>query len=154
MVTLEELIKIKGFESEEQKAVVGLMYVANLVRRHQEKILGRQSLTYQQFNILRILRGQYPNAISLNLIKGRMVEQTSDVSRLIDRMRKVGLITNKLNKEDKRVRDVLITAKGLTALDAIDKCSQEMYDDALPFKPGEAVQFNLQLQQIINALAE
>ena len=154
MVTLEELIKIKGFESEEQKAVVGLMYVANLVRRHQEKILERQSLTYQQFNILWILRGQYPNAISLNLIKGLMVEQTSDVSRLIDRMRKVGLITNKLNKEDKRVRDVLITAKGLTALDAIDKCSKEMYDDALPFKPGEAVQFNLQLQQIINALAE
>ena len=56
MVTLEQLIKIKGFESEKQKAVVGLMHVAGMVRKHQEKILGREGLTYQQFNILRILR--------------------------------------------------------------------------------------------------
>ena len=152
MVTLEQLIKIKSFESEKQKASVGLMYVAALIRKHQESILGREQLTYQQFNILRILRGQNMQAISINVIKERMVDQTSDVSRITDRMSKGGLITIKPNKNDKRVRDVVITKKGLDALAGIDKFSSEMTEAPISLPEEEVIELNKMIQKILDKI--
>ena len=152
MVTLEQLIKIKSFESEKQKASVGLMYVAALIRKHQESILGREQLTYQQFNILRILRGQNMQAISINVIKERMVDQTSDVSRITDRMSKGGLITIKPNKNDKRVRDVVITKKGLDALAGIDKFASEMTEAPIPLPEEEVIELNKMIQKILDKI--
>jgi MarR family multiple gene transcriptional regulator MgrA len=154
MVTLEQLIKIKSFESERQKAVVGLMHAGTLIRKHQEKILSRENLTYQQFNILRILRGQNSNVISLNIIKERMVDQTSDVSRIADRMGKAGLITVKPNKTDKRVRDVLITPKGLEALAGIDKFFDEMCNAPITLPDSEVAELNIMLEKILNTIVE
>jgi len=154
MVTLDQLIKIRSFESDRNKLVVGLMYAAGLVRKHQEKILSRENLTYQQFNVLRILRGQNMQAVSINLIKERMIDQTSDVSRITDRMGKAGLITIKPNKNDKRVRDVLITQKGLDALAGIDKYAAEMSETPVPLTDAEVAQMNLLLQKIMDKLVE
>ncbi len=154
MVTLEQLIKIKGFESDKQKAVVGLLYVAGQLKRHQENILSRQNLTYQQFNVLRILRGQQSNPASINLIKERLIEQTSDVSRIIERMNKAGLISIKANKADKRVRDVLITQKGLDALSGIDKFTEEMTSTPIPLSTKELEELNLCIEKILNKVIE
>jgi MarR family multiple gene transcriptional regulator MgrA len=154
MVTLDQLIKIRSFQSEKNKLVVGLMYVAGLVKRHQENILSRENLTYQQFNVLRILRGQNNQAVSINVIKERMVDQTSDVSRITERLAKAGLITIKPNQNDKRVCDVLITKKGLDALAGIDRFSEEMNELPIPFSNDEAERMNLLLQQILDKLVE
>jgi MarR family multiple gene transcriptional regulator MgrA len=154
MFTLEELIRMKSFESDKQKAVVGLMYVAGLIKKHQEKILSRENLTYQQFNILRILRGQSGNAVSINLIKERMIDQTSDVSRITDRMGKAGLISVKPNKDDKRVRDVLITPKGLDAVTGIDKFFDEMCNAPIPLVDEDVKELNIMLEQILNRVAD
>ena len=154
MVTLDQLIRIRSFQSEKNKLVVGLMYVAGLVKKHQEKILARENLTYQQFNVLRILRGQGMQPVSINLIKERMIDQTSDVSRITERMVKAGLISIKPNKADKRVRDVLITQKGLDALAGVDKFSEEMSESPIPLSNEEVQQMNLMLQKILNNLVE
>ena len=154
MVTLEQLIKIKNFENDKQKAVVGLLYVAGQLKRHQENILSRQNLTYQQFNVLRILRGQQENPVSINLIKERLIEQTSDVSRIIERMNKAGLINIKANKADKRVRDVMITQKGLEALAGVDKFAEEMTSTPVPLTAKELDDLNLYIAKILNKVIE
>jgi len=150
MFTLEQLISMKSFDSQRQKAVVGLMYVAGLIKKHQEKVLSRENLTYQQFNILRILRGQNGKAVSINLIKERMIDQTSDVSRITDRMGKAGLISIKPNKDDKRVRDVLISQKGLDAITGIDRFFDEMCNAPIPLADNEVMELNIMLEQILN----
>ena len=154
MVTLEQLIKIKSFENDKQKAVVGLLYVAGQLKRHQENILSRQNLTYQQFNVLRILRGQQANPVSINLIKERLIEQTSDVSRIIERMNKAELISIKANKADKRVRDVMITQKGLDALAGVDKFAEEMTSTPVPLTTKELDDLNLYIAKILNKVIE
>ncbi|QLH47072.1 MAG: hypothetical protein HWD58_16460 [Bacteroidota bacterium] len=84
---LEKHIKLsQPFVNEYYKAVVGVIVLESIILLELERHLSQYSLTYQQFNILRILKGQYPQETQLNLLKNRMLHQQSDVSRLIDRL--------------------------------------------------------------------
>ncbi len=74
----------------------------------------------QQFNILRILRGQHPKSASINTLKERMLDKMSDVSRLVERLRKADLVERKSCEADRRAVDVKITQKGLELLKEID----------------------------------
>ena len=77
-------------------------------------------LTSTQFNVLRILRGQKQVPACIGLIKERMIERNSDVSRVIDRLLKKDVIERKENKYDRRQRDIIINKKGLDLLEIID----------------------------------
>jgi DNA-binding MarR family transcriptional regulator len=65
------------------------LYVASAIQHNQQNFLKEYGLTSQQYNILRILRGQSTNKASINLLKERMIDKMSDVSRMIDRMVKM-----------------------------------------------------------------
>src|SRR3990170_4979984 len=95
MKKIEEEIRQKKFASVQQKAVVNLIYTSNWLQNKQQLFFKTFSITGQQFNILRILKGQFPKSISATEIKGRMLDRNSDVSRLLDRLAAKGLITKK-----------------------------------------------------------
>lgn len=117
---IEEEIKQSSFRSEYQKASINLIYSANwLLNKHRE-FLRKFNITQQQYNVLRILRGQYPNAISTSEIKERMLDKNSDASRIVDRLETRLLIRKKTCKEDKRLVDVTITEQGLKLLEETD----------------------------------
>jgi DNA-binding MarR family transcriptional regulator len=134
---IEDEIKQKAFYSVHQKAVVNLIYTSNWLIGAQQKFLSRYGITTQQFNILRILRGQYPNGVSATTIKSRMLDRNSDVSRLLNRLVKKELVVKKSCPSDKRATDVFITERGIKVLEDIDKERQRI-DNVLCLTETEA----------------
>ena len=123
---LEEEIKQKKFRNEYHKLAVNILYTHGWLINNQAAILKRHRLTSAQFNILRILRGQYPNPASINLLKERMLDKMSDASRLVERLLQKDLVDRKICPDDRRRVEVVITKKGLKLLDDIDKHDDEV----------------------------
>jgi DNA-binding MarR family transcriptional regulator len=82
--------------------------------------LDQYHITLQQFNILRILRGQHPKPATINLLKERMLDKMSDASRIVDRLVQKGLVTREINQKDRRAVDIIISEEGLAVLKKID----------------------------------
>lgn len=141
MKTIEEEIQQKKFKSPYQKAVINLIYTANWLQSRQLSFFKPFGITGQQFNILRVLKGQYPKSISATEIKSRMLDRNSDVSRLLDRLAKKSLITRMTCPNDKRASDVFISSEGLHLLNELDKKQKEL-DTVLALSPAEAVQLS------------
>jgi DNA-binding MarR family transcriptional regulator len=136
MKRIEDEIRQDKFTSIHQKAVVNLIYTSNWLENKHRKFFKSFGITGQQFNILRILKGQYPKSISGTEIKSRMLDRNSDVSRLLDRLASKGLITKHTCPDDKRATDVHITEEGLTLLKAVHKTSD--HDGVLSLSDSEA----------------
>jgi DNA-binding MarR family transcriptional regulator len=82
---------------------------------------------------LRILRGAHPLGLSSARIQEKLIDRKSDVSRLINRIEKLGLIERRQNKKDKRVSEVFLTLRGLEILGQI-RVIDKFYKDKMPLK--------------------
>ena len=87
----------------------------------QDKFFRDYQLSHQQYNILRILRGQYPRGVSVNDIKRRMIDKMSNVSRLVEKLKQKELVERIECQRDRRVCYVTMTEGGLKILKEIDK---------------------------------
>jgi DNA-binding MarR family transcriptional regulator len=116
---IEDEIKSK-FSSEYHKLLVNIHLTSSRLGEKMQAEMKKHGLTGTQYNVLRILRGQHRRPASIGLIKDRMIERNSDVSRIIDRLVKKELIERKENQFDRRQKDVVISEKGLEVLAAID----------------------------------
>ena len=125
---LEDEIK-SSFRNEYHKALVNLYYTNSLIGQKFFKLIKKHGLAAPQFNVLRILRGQYPKAATIGLIKGRMVDKNSDASRIVDRLHKKELVNRTESQIDRRQKEVIITQKGLDLLEKMSFCEEE--EDAI-----------------------
>lgn len=116
---IEDEIKQKQFANIHHKAVVNLIFSSNWLLNRQQHFFKQFGITPQQYNILRILKGQYPGSISGTEIKSRMLDKNSDISRLLDRLVLKELIVKKVCPSDKRAADVFISPKGIDLLEKI-----------------------------------
>jgi len=150
MSNIEKLISQKTFTSEYNKGLISLIFVGNwIVSRHQH-FFKKFDITMQQYNILRILRGQYPKAANINTLKERMLDKMSDVSRLVERLRKAGLVERKSSEIDRRAVDVMITPKGLTLLETVDKELPDLEDSLkLSLTEDEMLTVNTLLDKVL-----
>ncbi|MCZ6693489.1 MAG: MarR family transcriptional regulator [Bacteroidetes bacterium] len=119
-MTLEDAIKQKKFGSEYQKLIVNLIYTGNWINEKELILFKKYGLTGPQYNVLRILKGQYPQPATVNLIIERMLDRMSNASRIVDRLERKELVMRKQCKNDRRAVDVIITERGLEVLDKID----------------------------------
>jgi MarR family transcriptional regulator, multiple gene regulator MgrA len=151
MSNIEKLISIKTFTSEHHKGLISLIFVGNWIISKHQHFFKQYDITMQQFNILRILRGQHPKAASINMLKERMLDKMSDVSRLVERLRKAGLVERKSCELDRRAVDVIISPKGLQLLKTIDGEIGKL-DDTLKssLNEKEVVQLNKLLDKLLN----
>ncbi len=120
VMRIEEEIKQYNFKSLEQKTSLNILYTASWINQLIDCIFKEEQITRQQFNILRILRGQSPKPISIKEIRERMLDKMSDVSRIVEKLRIKGLIVRKENLSDRRNVDVLLTEQGEKLLSKID----------------------------------
>lgn len=127
---LEDEIKQKSFRNEFHKLVVNIIYTHSWLMSKIINMLFKHDITPQQYNILRILRGQFPSSASVSLLKSRMLDKMSDASRLVDRLVEKGLVEKKISNDDRRRLDVYITSKGLKLLEKIDNKNKQ-FDDLL-----------------------
>jgi DNA-binding MarR family transcriptional regulator len=84
-------------------------------------------LTEQQYNVLRILRGQFPKPCNLKLIKERMLDKMSDTSRIIDKLLKKELVERTQCFDDRRNVDILISEKGMVLINSLDYVDENIY---------------------------
>ena len=114
------------------------MYTTKWLLGKQKEIFQPFNITGQQYNILRILRGQYPNSISATEIKARMLDKNSDVSRLLDRLLAKKVISKQTSSSDKRAADIFLTEEGMQLLNAIDEKQNEL-DSILLLNEADAL---------------
>lgn len=122
----EEIQQTMPFKSVYQKVAVNLFFTHNFVTQKHKEVLKPFMITLQQYNVLRILRGQFPKPVSTSEIRSRMLDRMSDVSRIIDRLLKKDLVERKTCKADKRLVDVKISQKGLDLLTKIEQVQEKL----------------------------
>jgi DNA-binding MarR family transcriptional regulator len=117
---IDDEIQSSKFEDNYQKAVINIAYTDGWLKNTFNCHFEKHNLTQQQFNILRILRGQYPKPATVNLLKERMIDKMSDASRIVDRLVQKDMITRCTNNKDRRAVDIRISDKGLETLATMD----------------------------------
>ena len=127
---LEEEIHQKSFKSPQQKLAINLIFTSNWLNSKYDHFFKGLDLTHQQYNVLRILRGQHPKPCSLKYIKERMLDKMSDTSRILDKLVLKGYSKREICSEDRRSINASISDKGLAILkelDFIDDITKETF---------------------------
>ncbi len=117
---IEKEIFSNKFENNHQKAIVNLIYTYGWITNLLKQRLNKHKITLQQYNILRILRGQSPKPATINILKERMLDKMSDASRIVERLVQKDLVQRCVNDKDRRAVDIRISQKGLDILRKLD----------------------------------
>ncbi|WP_423149405.1 MarR family winged helix-turn-helix transcriptional regulator [Rubrolithibacter danxiaensis] len=136
------------FENEYHKTIVNVVYTYGWLIDILKKRASKFHITTQQYNILRILRGQYPKPATINLLKERMLDKMSDASRIVERLVNKNLVCRTINQKDRRAVDILITEKGLELLKKMDKEMSSIELLETNITPAEAQQLNIILDKL------
>jgi DNA-binding MarR family transcriptional regulator len=148
---IEDEIQSK-FRNEKHKAMVNLQFTQLAISNKLGEVFKRSNISAQQYNVLRILRGQYPNSASIGLIKERMLDKNSDVSRIIDRLKRKKLLERKECKLDRRQKDVTISDEGLKLLETLDQDLSSIEKVIANVSEEDAVKLNSILDEIRQSL--
>ena len=122
-----ELKQQKPFASPEQEILLGLrMAAARVVEPWGRFLKTTAQLTTHQYNVLRILRGSHPARLACSDIAERMIERDPDITRLVDRLERRGLVKRSRSRQDRRVVEVGMTDKGLVLVRGLDAHVQRL----------------------------
>lgn len=136
------------FQNEWHHLRSNLLHTSGLLRLCVNDILEQYELTQQQFNILRILRGAEPEPLSVSRIKERLLDKSSDVPRLLERMLRKHYITKVENPKDRRQAEIRLCVEGKRILSLIDEEMPRL--DAL--MKGLSLEEVQQLNQLLDKL--
>ncbi|MEO8533581.1 MAG: MarR family transcriptional regulator [Flavobacterium sp.] len=119
-MTIEEVIKSTVKMDNAKKVILNIMYTQNVIQDHFNEILKPYDLSGEQYNVLRILRGQKGNPANMCVIQERMLAKTSNTTRLVDKLLLKEFVTRNVCPGNRRKIEVLITQKGLDTLKELD----------------------------------
>lgn len=117
---IEDLIKPNSNLSLSKKAIISILFTYGLVNNKLNDVLKPFDVSIQQFNVLRILRGQKGIPITLEKLQELMINKMSNTTRLIDKLIKKGYVNKSINKKNRRKIDITISQEGLNFLEFID----------------------------------
>lgn len=126
---LEQAIQSTKFKSEVQKAVLNTLYTAWWLKTVMSKELKEFGLTHEQYNVLRILKGKYPEQMCVRDVACRMIEKSSNVPRIIDRLELKKLVKRATSQIDKRETVITLTQSGIAILEASTRILDKSMDD-------------------------
>jgi len=119
-MTIEDFVKSGSPLPLPKKTVLNILYTQNVIAEKFNEVLKPFDISSEQFNVLRILRGQKGCPANMSLIQDRMLAKTSNTTRLVDKLLSKGLVTRKVCPDNRRKMEVLITQTGLDLLQQID----------------------------------
>lgn len=146
---IEDILKIKKNLSLSKKTVVNLLYTYGFVNHKLNHVLKPFEISIQQFNVLRILRGQQGQPASLSTLQERMITKMSNTTRLVDKLIKKGYVVKAINVQNKRKININITPDGLKFLSEIDLLIENTEKDIVSsLTHEEALELNRLLGKI------
>ncbi len=125
-MSFKEEIKSK-FESNQLMAAVNIIYTSNWLRDVSLSIYQKHNILSQHYNILRIVNGSYPNPVSPGYIKEVMLDKGRDLTRLVDKLVKLGYVERSLCKDNRRKMKITITKLGSEIIETIGKEINSLY---------------------------
>ena len=132
-----------------KKVILNLMFTQNVIKEKFNEIRTPYDLSGEQYNVLRILRGQKGKPANMFLIQDRMIAKTSNTTRLVDKLLLKELVTREVCPENRRKIEVLITAKGLEVLNYLDPVTDDLEEKITNnLEPQELEQLNQLLEKL------
>ena len=144
----KEIQQVKPFRNDYHKASVNLIFSGKWMIQFHSDVFKKYNLTVQQYNILRILNGRHPQPTTVKLIRERMLDRMSDASRIVELLRKKGLVERNINGSDRRKTDVVIAGKGSTLLKEIEQESEYMDNRLSSLNKDEIILLNSLLDKV------
>ena len=123
---LEEIKQTKPFTSRQQEATLNVLRTADALKRGMDLLLKRHGISSAQYNVLRILRGAGEKGLHCSGIAERLITAEPDVTRLLTRMEKLGLLNRRRDGHDRRVVTTTATPQGLRLLDEVERPLQKL----------------------------
>jgi DNA-binding MarR family transcriptional regulator len=117
---IEDALKSTVDYSKSTRVVLNVLYTQNVITDSFNEIIKRYDISGEQYNVLRILRGQKGCPANMCIIQERMLAKTSNTTRLVDKLLLKDLVTRNVCPENRRKIEVLITQKGLDLLIELD----------------------------------
>ncbi len=145
--TIEQDLQMQGTIPSKQRAILNIMHTASVFETRINEFLSEFGLTHPQYNVLRILRGA-GTPLTVAEIQSRMINRTSNVSRLIDKLKSASLVTRAECSLDRRRVDITITQKGLQKLIDVEILRKERQKDDPTLSDEELVLLNQLLDKI------
>lgn len=118
--------------------LINILFTSGWISSKHACTLKPYGISIQQYNILRILRGQYPTPVTINLLIDRMLDKNSNASRLVEKLRLKKLVDRAVCEKDRRAVNVVITQKGLSLLTELDKQEEIFLKDLKGLSAKEA----------------
>lgn len=128
---IEDELQTRNFRNEQHKATLNIMFSASWLRNQVIQALKPYQLSPEQFNVLRILRGSQPGSLCLKDITCRMLDRSSNTTRIIEKLEQKALVKKEQSAADRREVSIRITQEGLELLAEIDRTHPE----GTPFLP-------------------
>mgnify|MGYP002332069078 CR=1 FL=1 len=125
IMRIEDVIKSNGTLPLNQRTVMNILYTQNVVAEKFNEIIKPYDISAEQFNVLRILRGQKGKPANMCVIQERMISRTSNTTRLVDKLLNKELVTREVCSVNRRKMDIAITNKGLDLLKELDPQIEE-----------------------------
>src|SRR5688500_6648331 len=149
MASIEEEIKQeKKFATEYEKAAVNIMFTSSWLYNLHSARFKHHNITPEQYNVLRILRGSYPKPLMLGEVTCRMLDKSSNATRLVEKLRQKKLVERELCATNRRQVDIVITEKGLSLLTRIDNETEEWNKSLKSITKTEARELNRILDKL------
>ena len=145
---LEHAIQSQSFRSESHKAALNILYTAWWLKTVMSRELKEFGLTHEQYNVLRILRGKYPEQMCVRDVACRMIEKSSNVPRIVDRLELKKLVKRSTSPLDKRETVIALTQAGITILEATTVAVNRSMDRLLTIGNQDACLLNQLLEKI------
>ncbi len=144
----EEIRQQKKFDSEHEKAAINILFTSSWLYNINAARFKKFEITPEQYNVLRILRGSYPNPLMLGDITCRMLDKSSNATRLVEKLRQKGYVKRELCPTNRRQVDIVITEKGLSLLTKIDNEAEDWYNNLKNITKSEAHELNRILDKL------
>lgn len=145
---IEDEIQQKEFKDPYNKAIVNLLFTQSYIVTKQNSLFKPFGLSPEQYNVLRILRGQDGNPITVSSIQDRMLNKMSNASRLVEKLKQKELVERKECPADRRQVDIVITAKGLALLTQLQEEILNQNRELVQLDSEEVIQLNLLLDKL------
>jgi len=147
-MNIDEEIKFP-FRNDYHRGIVNLNYTVNKLTYDFFQLLRKHKLTEAQYNILWVLHSFHSGGpVSIGFLKERMLDRSSDVSRVVEKLFEKGLVSRKENVHDRRQKDVEITSEGAGLISSMDDCVRKMYTLLQNLSNEEVKSLNLLLDKI------